>query len=204
MRQDKLLITDGVLIRKDFGLPDLSLSSGDVLWLETENELQADVFISFMLGLLDVKKGKAFIGGSSIKESTRKTISYIDLSMWNPKMDSLEDLVKLLAYDNGFQVSAVMNEFKRLLSGLGTVYATDMNFDEMSIGTKRIVSSAISLAMPQLIIMLVEPFMNLDKDSIFFMEQEIKRIALDGTSIIILSDTQPPVYSEHKAMRLPS
>jgi ABC-type multidrug transport system ATPase subunit len=200
MRTDTLLKTDDVFIKKDIRIPNVSLSSGDVLWMEMENDLQADVFVSFMLGLLDVQRGKALIAGGDISKNSPKAVSYIDVSRWNPKIGSPESFIKLLAHANGLQVSAVMSEFRRMLDGLGGAYALSINFEEMNVGTKRMVSTAASLSMPRLIILLLEPFMGLDADGSAFIEHEIKRIAMDGSSLIILSGSEPPVCSKHKKL----
>ena len=44
MKVDNLLTIKGVVINKGLKLPDITLSSGDILWLQTDNNLQADVF----------------------------------------------------------------------------------------------------------------------------------------------------------------
>ena len=200
MKTDDLLIIKDVLISKSLRLPDISLSSGDVLWLQTDNNLQADLFSSFMLGLFEIKKGKATLAGTDISKNT-KTVSYIDISRWNPNAETVETFIKFLAHAAGFQISSVMNEFKRILEGMGAKYALDLNFDKMSVNTKIMVSTATSLSMPRLIVMLLEPFTGLDKEGASFISDEIKKTALDGSSFIILSDSEPPVHNKHVKMR---
>ncbi|MCX6111756.1 MAG: hypothetical protein NTY22_00485 [Proteobacteria bacterium] len=199
MKIDNLLTMKGVFIHKGVKLPDVTLSSGDVLWIQTENNLQADLFTSFMLGLFEPKVGKAVLAGTDIRDA-KGTVSYIDISRWNPRIDSVETFIKLLAYDGGFQISSVINEFRKILDGMDSGYILNMSFEEMSVSTKNIISTAISLSMPKLIIILLEPFAGLDKKAISFIGGEIKKIVLDGSSFIILSDSEPPVYSKHVKM----
>lgn len=197
---DKLLILDGVSIYKDIKIPDLYLSSGELLWIETQNDLEADVFVSFMFGLFPLKKGRAWFSGMSINKNTDLPISYIDLSRWHPKSDTLEGFVKTMAYAKGMQVSYVLNDFKRILEGVGASYALDLSFDEMRSATKKIVSTCITLSMPQLLMILLDPFTGLDKENSLFLAEQIKKISVDGSSFIILSDTEVPVSAKHIKM----
>ena len=199
MKTDNLLTIKDVVINKGLKLPDITLSSGDILWLQTDNNLQADVFSSFMLGLFEIKQGKATLAGNDITRNI-KIISYTDISRWNPKTDTVATFIKLLAHAGNFQISSVMNEFRRILDGMGAGYALNLNFDEMSVNTKIMVSTATTLSMPRLVVMLLEPFTGLDKEGIAFISNEIKKTALDGSSLIIISDSEPSVHSKHVKM----
>jgi len=203
MRTDNLLTIKDVVIDKGLKLPDITLSSGDIMWLQTDNNLQSDLFISVMLGFFDIKNGKATLAGNEISKNT-KIISYTDLSRWSPKTETVETFIKLLAHAAGFQISSAVNEFKRILEGMGAAYALNLNFDEMSSNTKLMVSTAITLSMPRLVVMLLEPFTGLDKEGVAFINNEIKKTALDGSSFIILSDSEPSVHSQHVKMRFGS
>ena len=70
----------------------------------------------------------------------------------------------------------------------------------MSANTKIMVSTAATLSMPRLLVILMEPFTGLDKDGISFISDEIKKTALDGSSFIILSDSEPSIHSKHVKM----
>ena len=192
MKTDNLLTIKDVVINKGLKLPDITLSSGDILWLQTDNNLQADVFSSFMLGLFEIKQGKATLAGNDITRNI-KIISYTDISRWNPKTDTVATFIKLLAHAGNFQISSVMNEFRRILDGMGAGYALNLN-------TKIMVSTATTLSMPRLVVMLLEPFTGLDKEGIAFISNEIKKTALDGSSLIIISDSEPSVHSKHVKM----
>ncbi|MEI6092380.1 MAG: hypothetical protein WCQ47_01705 [bacterium] len=187
--QDKLLILEGVQIHDDIRIPDVSLSSGEVVLVQTQNDLEADVFISFLFGLFPLKTGKAWFSGASLAEYKHGLISYVDLSRWHPKIDNLEHFIKTMAYAKGLQVSYVLNDFKRILEGAGASYALDLSFDEMKPATKKVVSTCITLSMPQLLMVLLDPFFGLDKDNSLFISEQIKKIATDGSAFIILADT---------------
>jgi len=199
MRTDNLLTIKDVVINKGLKLPDIMLSSGEILWLQTDNNLQIDAFISFILGLFDIKKGKATLSGNDVTKNV-KIISYTDISRWNPKTENVVTFIKLLAHAGNFQISSVMNEFKRILDGMGAGYALNLSFEEMSANTKIMVSTAATLSMPRLLVILMEPFTGLDKDGISFISDEIKKTALDGSSFIILSDSEPSIHSKHVKM----
>jgi len=189
-----LLITSDVELDRGIRIPDMSISSGEIFWLECENHLCADVFASFMLSLLKIKKGDATLSGLNIDlHKDHSVISYLNLN-WSIYVDDVQKLVKYMAYSGEHKFSSAMNEFKRILEGLGSAYILDMKLSEMTPATKRITSTSISLALPSLIILLEEPFLDIDETGSAFMKKELDNIIADGSSIIIMSESAPPSY----------
>ena len=183
-----LLIKDVVLDNK-VKLPNVKAFAGDVLWVETENSLYADVFISLLLGLLKPKKGTIkFFNSNS---------SYCDITEWVPQVKDPLSLVRTYSYAKGLQISSSTNNLKRILDGVNLGYLSEMEIKEMAKSSKALVSWAVSLSVPALNIILNDPYYGLDKNSCKFLAKEIDEVAKDGSLVIIMSQEQPMIFTQH-------
>jgi ABC-type multidrug transport system ATPase subunit len=196
MNSEKLFYSRGLYLEGGYVLKDVSVLSGDVVWVNSDNPVELDVFIAFLLGLVKIEEGNANISGRKIKDLPHNIVSYFDIVNWHPKLASINDLVNILAHSRGLQSSFVLNEFKRLLNGIGAGYAVNLSLDKMTRSTKIMLSTALVMSMPSLIMLLVEPFEVLDKEASIFLDAEIKNLANDGSSIFILSGTEPIFYNK--------
>ncbi|MFH1223229.1 MAG: hypothetical protein V1647_02670 [Pseudomonadota bacterium] len=193
---EPLLVANNVLLQGGVKIPNLSVLPGDILWLECENNLHSDIFVSFMLGLLKIRSGTATLSGNNITlPGNHKVISYFNITA-HKYMDDVEKMVKLFAHSGGLEFSSAASEFKRILNGIGAGYALSVKSEEIAPATKKIIQTAMSVAMPSLLLLLDEPFTGLDTDGILFLKTELQNLVKDGTAVIIMSELEPPLNSK--------
>lgn len=196
MSSEKLFYSRGLCLEGGYTLGDVSVLSGDLVWVNSDNPMDLDVFVAFILGLVKIKEGRANISGKEIKDIPYDVVSYFDLVNWHPRLASINDLVNILAHSRRLQSSFVLNEFKRILNGIGAGYALNLSLDKMTRATKVMLSTALVMSIPSLIMLLIDPFEVLDKESGLFLDAEIKNIVNDGSSVFILSSTEPGFYNK--------
>ncbi|MBN1113757.1 MAG: hypothetical protein JXA66_00310 [Oligoflexia bacterium] len=192
-----LLSVRNVVVDKKIHVPDISLCSGEVLWLEVEHELYAEIFVSLLLGLLEPEKGELSLAGRPLGRDVKKLVSYISSGYWLPCLEDLKLMVRILSISLSLQTSMVYDEFRKNSEGLGITYALKMKLAEMKPWTKRRVVTALGMSMPALLVPLVEPFQGLETQESVFLGDRINEYAAEGTSFIILCSEEPPVYSKH-------
>ena len=188
--------TEGVVLDGGIRISDISATAGDVLWAEVASSLYTDVFISLCLGLLKPIKGKYRLAGGRVTNSKQKNIiSFFDAS-WNAGVKDADTFVKMIALSYGEQISTVSSEFKRILIGLGAEYALKLDFNELKPATRSIVSTAATLSMPLLVVMLKEPYYGLEKQGSDFLNNEIARISKDGSLVMVFAGSTPAFYTK--------
>ena len=202
MSSEALFYSKGLCIDGGSVLQDISVLSGDVVWFASENPLAFELFTAFILGLIKVRKGRVNVCGKDINAIPHNVISYFDIVNWYPELGSIDSLVNVLVYSRGLQPSFVLNEFKRILSGIGGAYALNLSLNEMTHTTKIMVSTALVMSMPSLIMLLHNPFEYLDKEGKVFLDTEIRNVSNDGSSVFILSDAEPAFYNKSMEMVL--
>jgi ABC-type multidrug transport system ATPase subunit len=200
MNSQALFKTKGLCLEGGYVFDDVSVLPGEVLWINSENPFELDIFVAFILGLINIKSGKGsvfgkkLVSGKKISALPHGIVSYFDIVNWYPELKTIEALINVLAHSRGLQSSFVLTEFKRLLHGIGAAYALNLELNKMTRVTKMLLSTALVMSMPSLIMLLIEPFEALDKDGANFLDKEIKNVARDGSSVFILSGSEPSFY----------
>ena len=193
-KNNKLLIFRDVMVDKCVKLPDMDVASGEHVFVRVEHELLASLFVSALLGLIRVKSGKAVLAGKNMGGDVSGVVSYLGNGHWLPGTGSVERLVGYYAASRGLSVPQVYNEFCRLLHGLGAGYASRMNIKEMTYNTRKRVTTALTLSVPLLMMVLIEPFADLDNEANKFLMNELDRLSADGSSVIVLAN-EPSAYN---------
>jgi len=192
----ELLSMEGVELTGGIMLSDVSAAAGDILWAGTASSLYSDVVIAMCLGLVKPVKGQYRLAGGKVSNrKQKKLISFFDAS-WKVSISDAETFVKLIALNYDKQMSTVSSEFKRIIKGLGAEYALQLKFDDLKPATRSIVSTATTLALPLLVILLKEPYYGLEKNAVEFLNSEISRLSKDGSLIVIFSEPTPPIYTK--------
>ena len=184
-----LLFIEGAELENGITLPSIKAYAGDVLWVETENNLYSDVFVSLLLGISKPKKG--------IFKFFNTNVSYCDISEWLPQIKKVSSLCRSYAYSKGSQISACVNNVKSLLSGANAGYAFDMDMQNMAKSTRVMVSWALTMSVPALNIILNDPYYGMDKNTSLFVSSKIDDVAKDGSLVVIVSHEKPVAFSKH-------
>ncbi len=184
----ELLFIEGAKLENGATLPSVKAYAGDILWVETENDLYSDVFVSLLLGLSKPKKG--------VFKFFNSNVSYCDVSEWLPQIKKVSSLCRAYAYSKGNHISACVNNVRKLLGGANAGYAFDMDIQKMAKSTRVMMSWAITMSVPALNIILNNPYYGMDKNASLFVSSEIEGAAKDGSLVIIVSHEKPPVFSK--------
>jgi len=189
----ELLLTSGLTVEGKYKFPDINAYAGDVLWVETENALYSEVFISTLFGLLKPSKGDLKFFASDV--------SYCNVADWAPQVKDAVSLCRLYAYSRGTQMSSSVNELKRILSAANAEHILNMDLKDMVKSTRSMLSWAISLSVPALNIILNDPYYGLDKEASVCLSRELDNCAKDGSLMIITSQDKPAVFNRQAVFR---
>jgi len=185
----ELLKIDGVELYSGIKLPNTKLYAGDIAWVETENPLFCDVFVGLLFGLVEKKKG-------NIKFFRSRT-SCLDIANWAPHVENAVSLCSLYSYSRGVKISTSINELKKILSEVNASYVLNMNLREMTKPTKTLLSWAITLAVPDLNIILNDPYYGADDKTCAVLSSILDDQAKDGSLVLITSTDKPRMFNEH-------
>ncbi len=186
----ELLKIDGVeLCSAGIKIPNSMLYAGDIVWVETENPLFCDVFIGILFGLVEKKRGKI--------KFFRSRTSYFDIASWTPYVQDAVSLCSLYSYSKGVKISTSINELKKILNEVNASYVLNMNLREMTKPTKTLLSWAITLSVPDLNIVLNDPYYGADEKTSSVLSSRLDDQAKDGSLILIVSTDKPRMFSEH-------
>jgi len=202
MHSNALFHSKGLVIDGGLAIDDISVIPGDVVWCDSDNPMSFDIFSSFIMGLLGSKKGSAKISSKEMSAVPHTVISYFDIVNWHPHVSSISSLINVLSYSRGLHAPFILNEFKRILSGIGGGYALNLSIGKMTRITRGMVSTSLVMAMPSLIMLLIDPFDGLDNEGAEFLKKEIATTANDGSAIFIMSSLEPPVYNRSMIMEM--
>jgi ABC-type uncharacterized transport system ATPase subunit len=179
---------------------DLNLKDGDILWFEVEDEIFINHFIYLIFNITNPKKGSINFAGKNISKVDSKLITYLNTySLYNYSL-KIDDYIKTIACSKELDVAKIFNKFKNILFNLKASYALNLKTNEMTFPTASKVITSTSLAMPGLLTILKNPFDDLEKKELVYLNKEIKDLANLGVSFIIFSGSAPLDYTIHKSL----
>lgn len=188
---NEIISAKDVVFAKDLKIPDFSLGSGEILWMEMENPNWAKLLQPFFNGLLIPHSGSFNITGKDLRKikSCKELVSCTYLSSYQAGMVYLNSLVHWIAGDkNSAQIWATVT---RILSGIGYEYTLQVPLETMAVSTIKKISTAITLSIPKLVIILNEPFYGLEEQGKQYIDKEIENLSNDGSCVLILSQDSP-------------
>lgn len=179
---------------------NFNLNDGDILWYEVEDEVFINHFISLLFNVSNPKSGSINFAGKKISKIDSKLITYLSTySLYNFSL-KVDDYIKTIAYSKELDVAKIFNKFKKTLFNLKASYALNLKTNEMTFSTASKVILSASLAMPGFLTILKNPFDDLDKKELKYLNKEIKDLSNLGTSFLIFSGSAPLDYSIRKSL----
>jgi len=175
---------------KNIKLPDLKVNSGDIVFLEAKDLVFSNVFISVLFNQIELEEGKMFFSGSKLSVNNSKKISYISSAFYFPSVNSIDTLLKITAIKKDLKLSLIYNNFYKILKNINIEYVKDMQINDINFNTRKKIITALSLACPMLMIVLNEPFIDLDNETKAYFYKEINNLANEGSSILVLASQE--------------
>lgn len=187
MKGDRALLTFKNVKTTKYKYPDIMINSGDCVFIESKDILYSNIFISLLLGQIENFEGKIVFADSKCSISNAKKLSYISNSFFFPKVESIDDFVYYTATRKGFKASKVFNDFYRILKLLNIDYVLNIPFNDVNFNSRKKIITALTLSLPMLLIVLAEPFIDLELEAKEVFFDEINKLLIDGSSFVILA-----------------
>jgi len=183
--ESDLLYTNKAKIN-NFSIPDLKINPGDIAFIEAKDVFFSNIFVSIIYNQIKLEEGKIIFSGTKPNINNFKKISYISNAFYFPIVNTIDDLIKYTSYRKNQKASFIYNNFYKILKNINLDYVKDMNIESINFNTRKKIITALTLAFPMLLIIINEPFIDIDFETKEYFFQEINDKASEGSAIIIL------------------
>lgn len=187
VREDKALLTFKNVKTGKYKFPDILVNAGTCIYIESKDILYSNVFISLLLGQIKNFDGKIVFSDGICSISNSKKMSYISNSFFFPDVENIEALVYYTAICKGFKPSKIYNDFYRILKLLNMDYVLNIPFSDINFNSRKKIITALTLSFPMLLIILSEPFIDIELEAKEVFFAEINRLLVDGSSFVVLA-----------------
>ncbi len=172
-------------------VPALRIETGEALGLVGNNGAGKTTFLRLLLDLLKADEGHALIDGQTVRRETGWKMhvgSYLDESFL---LDFLtpEEYFRFVGsvYElSGARLEAVLSQFEAFLPDEARSH-TQSFIRELSMGNKKKVGLVAAMMLQPRVLILDEPFANLDPGSQIRLKNLLRRLRLEQGTTLLLS-----------------
>jgi len=159
----------------------LNLKSNDSIAIIGQNGKGKTTFLKMLLGYSPVSSGKIF----AIKNEIETAISYSDVSYCGVAQQVFSELTVLELFDFHFAVrKSIDKDLKSLLTKVFPTAILNKQCEKLSAGWLQRVKLLLALNTDTSIVLLDEPFTNLDKQGIDLFSRFIREMTTDRILVI--------------------